>query len=67
MKLVSVVLFAVMMTFGTAFKVFSKKSFVTRHFTMSVADEVNKAIASNDVMVFSKTYCPYCSKGTKML
>jgi len=34
--------------------------------TMSVVEEINSAIAKNDVVVFSKSYCPYCTK-TKTL
>jgi glutaredoxin 3 len=30
--------------------------------SMSVTDEINKLISSNDVVVFSKSYCPYCTK-----
>eukprot|EP00043_Microstomoeca_roanoka_P001238 m.31714 g.31714 ORF g.31714 m.31714 type:complete len:108 (-) comp10710_c0_seq1:222-545(-) len=29
---------------------------------MSAASIVEKALAENKVVVFSKTYCPYCSK-----
>ena len=35
----------------------------TRLFSVNISNLVDKAIASNDVMVFSKTYCPYCTKG----
>ena len=34
--------------------------------TMSVVEEINSAIAKNDVVVFSKSYCPFCTK-TKTL
>lgn len=28
----------------------------------SLRDEVNQLISENNVMVFSKTYCPYCTR-----
>ena len=34
--------------------------------TMSIVEEINSAIAKNDVVVFSKSYCPSCTK-TKTL
>jgi len=34
--------------------------------TAEITAAVDKAIASNQVMIFSKTYCPYCSE-TKTL
>jgi glutaredoxin 3 len=33
---------------------------------MSVASAVDEKIASKKVIVFSKTYCPYCTKAKKV-
>ena len=34
---------------------------------MSVADKTRQLIAENVVMVFSKSYCPYCAKAKRAL
>eukprot|EP00730_Choanoeca_flexa_P019881 TRINITY_DN9726_c0_g1_i2.p2 TRINITY_DN9726_c0_g1~~TRINITY_DN9726_c0_g1_i2.p2 ORF type:complete len:116 (+),score=16.11 TRINITY_DN9726_c0_g1_i2:65-412(+) len=34
---------------------------------MSAVSIVEKAIAGNDVVVFSKTYCPYCTRAKSAL
>jgi glutaredoxin 3 len=36
-------------------------SFISRHMSKSTADFVKTEIGSSDVVVFSKTYCPYCT------
>ena len=33
----------------------------------SAADTTKTAISSNDIMVFSKTYCPYCTRAKEAL
>lgn len=33
-----------------------------RYLTLDVPADANRAISENKVMVFSKTYCPYCTK-----
>jgi len=43
---------------------FSSKS---SSFVMSSKDFVQQLIKENDVIVFSKTYCPYCTKAKKAL
>ena len=43
--------------FPSAFrKAFNMKQFST------IADQVDHNIKSNQIMVFSKTYCPYCKR-----
>lgn len=34
---------------------------------MSVSDEISKKVSSNTVMVFSKSYCPFCDKAKSAL
>ena len=34
---------------------------------MSVQEFVDSNISSNDVMMFSKTFCPFCTKAKKAL
>ncbi|KAJ1639102.1 thioredoxin-like protein [Pavlovales sp. CCMP2436] len=38
----------------------------SRSLSMSIPDEISTLISQNDVVVFSKSYCPYCTK-TKAL
>ena len=38
-----------------------KKAFTFKQLS-SIADQVDHNIKSNDIMVFSKTYCPYCKR-----
>ncbi|CAF0733659.1 unnamed protein product [Rotaria sp. Silwood1] len=33
----------------------------------SVSDEINQLLKDHKVIVFSKTYCPYCTKAKKIL
>eukprot|EP00045_Choanoeca_perplexa_P020454 m.4378 g.4378 ORF g.4378 m.4378 type:complete len:115 (-) comp6907_c0_seq1:97-441(-) len=35
--------------------------------TMSATSIVDKAIAGSDIVVFSKTYCPYCTRAKSAL
>jgi glutaredoxin 3 len=46
---------------------FSRVAGNTRSFsTMSVIDDINTLVKQNDVVVFSKSFCPFCAK-TKAL
>ena len=38
-----------------------RKAFNFKQF-QTIADQVDHNIKSNDIMVFSKTYCPYCKR-----
>jgi len=35
--------------------------------SVAVADTISKLISENAVMVFSKSYCPYCAKAKRIL
>jgi glutaredoxin 3 len=54
---------ASVLSYGSAFvpgsSAFNRMSVAAN---MSSADFINKEIAGNDVVVFSKSYCPYCKK-----
>lgn len=64
MKYASIFLSAAsVLTCGSAFvpgsSAFNRMSVAA---AMSSSDFINKEIAANDVVVFSKSYCPYCKK-----
>lgn len=33
----------------------------------SKADQVKQAVSSNKVVIYSKTYCPYCTRAKSLL
>ena len=46
---------------------FIKRSYSIRSINMSAKDTAEQLIKDNKVMVFSKSYCPYCTKAKEEL
>ena len=46
---------------------FVSKKLLSSSISMSAKDTAEKLIKDNKVMVFSKTYCPYCKKAKEEL